>query len=114
MSIQLQHKMVLFQVPDLVRQLIKERNIDVDDISAEEFLTMVCSAWKMDINRAKQYTYAAAVFERKIKAVFNVKLWTFYDEHRVRFIGNCNQKLTCQYYNKDVSEWVDQNPVRYI
>ena len=29
----IQDKMVLLQVPNLVRQLIKERNIDVDDIS---------------------------------------------------------------------------------
>ncbi|MBR5940206.1 MAG: hypothetical protein IKZ88_03030 [Neisseriaceae bacterium] len=109
------HNMVLIQVPVLVNDLVKEAGINVDDISCEELLTMACASWVMDIDKAKQYTYAAAVVQGKIKAVFDVTLWSSWTtDERVRFIGNCNQQLTRQYRHKDVSDLVGQNPIRYV
>ena len=106
----IQHKMVLIKVSKFVKILTKKCQCKIKDISAEEFLTMVCSEWRIDTNKANQYPYAAAVYRNKIYAVLNVKQWINCgdfpngDKNRSRFVGSPNEKLTKKYDKENVAD----------
>ena len=106
----IQHAMVLIKVSKFVEIFTQKCPCQIEDISAEEFLTMECSEWRIDTDKANQYPYAAAVYRNKIYEVFNVKQWINCSEfpggaeNRSRFVGSCNKELTEKYYQEDVAD----------
>ena len=119
-----QHKMILIRVNKSAEKFGNE--LGRENITAEDLLTMTCSAWVLDDKRANQYPYAAAVIENKIVAVFEVRKWfrlpspnadksIIYD--RCHFVGHtANPLISSLYVGKDVSDLYSssQNPIHYV
>lgn len=85
-------------------------------MSSDEIFEVTKGNWKIKIKKANKYKIVCAVFGGIVREVFEVDGWHESKEKGRRYFNGkvANEKLRERYLHKDVSDFQNQNPIRYV
>jgi uncharacterized protein len=111
---------VMIEEPGIVLNI---RQLFYRGMSPEEIYEATRGNWKVGDKKRQLAQYAYAVFHGIIREVYRIEEWSSvqvgrngerYSRIRWRFSGSVATEIREKYLHKDASDYVGQNPVRYV